>query len=135
MGRLIYTLNTSVDGFVETTDHGLDWSVGDDELLGWFADRARGVPRELLVTFGRAPFAFYISHIYLIHFLSMALGLVQGFEIRQFTTFFFFYPQGYGVGLPGVYLGWLIAVATLYPLCKWVAAIKARRRDWWLSYL
>ena len=47
MGRLIYTLNTSVDGFVETTDHGLDWSVGDDELLGWFTHRARGLDASL----------------------------------------------------------------------------------------
>jgi hypothetical protein len=26
-------------------------------------------------------------------------------------------------------------VALLYPLCRWVAAVKARRTDWWLSYL
>lgn len=30
---------------------------------------------------------------------------------------------------------WLLVVATLYPLCKWVRAIKGRRQDWWLSYL
>jgi hypothetical protein len=23
----------------------------------------------------------------------------------------------------------------VYPFCRWVAAVKARRRDWWLSYL
>jgi len=47
MGRLIYTLNTSVDGFIETPDHSLDWSVGDDELLGWFTNRARGLAASL----------------------------------------------------------------------------------------
>ena len=47
MGRLIYTLNMSLDGFVETTDHGLDWSSGDDELLSWFAERARGLDASL----------------------------------------------------------------------------------------
>ena len=47
MGRLIYTLNTSLDGFVETADHSLDWSVADDELLGWFTDRARGLAASL----------------------------------------------------------------------------------------
>jgi hypothetical protein len=26
-------------------------------------------------------------------------------------------------------------VLALYPLCAWVAGVKARRRDWWLSYL
>jgi hypothetical protein len=30
---------------------------------------------------------------------------------------------------------WLLVVATLYPLCKWVSAVKARRQDWWLSDL
>lgn len=39
MGRLIYTLNVSADGFVETTDKGLDWSKVDDELHRWFNER------------------------------------------------------------------------------------------------
>ena len=47
MGKLIYMLNTSFDGFVETKDHSLDWSVGDDELLAWFVDRARGLDASL----------------------------------------------------------------------------------------
>jgi len=47
MGRLIYTLNTSLDGFVETRDHSLDWSTADDELLAWFADRAHGLAASL----------------------------------------------------------------------------------------
>jgi dihydrofolate reductase len=47
MGKLIYTLNVSVDGFIETADHSLDWSVGDDELLTWFAERARGLAASL----------------------------------------------------------------------------------------
>jgi len=51
------------------------------------------------------------------------------------VTFFFFYPKGYGVSLPGVYVGWLLVVALLYPFCRWVASVKARRRDWWLSYV
>lgn len=47
MGRLIYTMNVSLDGFIETSDHSLDWSVGDDELLSWFTDRARGLAASL----------------------------------------------------------------------------------------
>ena len=41
MGRLIYLLNVSLDGFVETPDHGLDWAVVDEELHTWFNDQAR----------------------------------------------------------------------------------------------
>jgi hypothetical protein len=29
----------------------------------------------------------------------------------------------------------LAVVLMLYPLCRWVADVKARRRDWWLSYV
>lgn len=36
MGKLIYTLNVSLDGFVETPDHRLDWTTVDDELHTWF---------------------------------------------------------------------------------------------------
>jgi uncharacterized membrane protein len=91
--------------------------------------------RQRLVVFGRVPFAFYVAHLYLIHTLAVVVGVVSGFEAHQFLTFSFFFPAGYGVGLPGVYLAWAIVVTALYPLCRWVAAVKARRHDWWLSYL
>jgi dihydrofolate reductase len=41
MGKLVYLMNVSLDGFVETPEHGLDWTVVDDELHGWFNDRIR----------------------------------------------------------------------------------------------
>jgi hypothetical protein len=44
-------------------------------------------------------------------------------------------PAGYGFGLPVVYVLWLLGLVLLYPLCRWFASVKARRRDWWLSYL
>ena len=47
MGRLIYTLNMSVDGFIETPDRSLDWSAGDEELLRWFAERAQALAATL----------------------------------------------------------------------------------------
>ncbi len=43
MGRLIYALNVSVDGFIETPDHGLEWATIDDEIHAWFNDRFRKV--------------------------------------------------------------------------------------------
>jgi Dihydrofolate reductase len=41
MGKLIYLMNVSLDGFVETPDHNLDWTNVDDELHTWFNDRER----------------------------------------------------------------------------------------------
>ncbi len=47
MGRLIYLLNVSLDGFVETPERGLDWTVVDDELHTWFNDQTRSVAASL----------------------------------------------------------------------------------------
>ena len=33
------------------------------------------------------------------------------------------------------YVGWILIVIALYPMCRAFADVKARRRDWWLSYL
>jgi dihydrofolate reductase len=41
MGRLIYALNVSLDGFVETPSHSLDWADVDEEVHTWFNDVAR----------------------------------------------------------------------------------------------
>lgn len=47
MGKLIYLMNVSLDGFVETPDHSLDWTFVDDELHSWFNDRERGLDASL----------------------------------------------------------------------------------------
>jgi dihydrofolate reductase len=41
VGKLVYLMNVSLDGYVETPDHGLEWTKVDEELLTWFNDRAR----------------------------------------------------------------------------------------------
>ena len=47
MGRLIYSLNVSLDGFVETPDHSLAWANVDDEVHTWFNDQARRLAASL----------------------------------------------------------------------------------------
>ena len=44
-------------------------------------------------------------------------------------------PAGYGYDLAVVYLIWFGNVLALYPLCRWFAEVKRRRREAWLSYL
>jgi hypothetical protein len=39
-----------------------------------------------------------------------------------------------GYGSAGTIKDALVMVL-LYPFCRWVAAVKARRRQWWLSHL
>ena len=41
MGRLIYSMSISLDGFVETPSRSLDWVLVDDELHAFFNDEAR----------------------------------------------------------------------------------------------
>jgi hypothetical protein len=110
-------------------------TLGPPAILLAFADRITGFVKESLVIFGRAPFAFYVAHVFLIHVLSVLTGVLQGFEAQQFLTIFFYFPPGYGLSLPAVYTVWLIVIAILYPLSRRVAGVKAQHRDWWLSYL
>ena len=110
-------------------------TLGPAVIACAFAERIRGPMSDALVTLGRAPLAFYISHLYLIHALAILLGIAQGFAAEQFLTHYRFFPKGFGVGLLGVYLIWIAVVLVLYPFCRWVAAVKARRQDWWLSYV
>ncbi len=97
--------------------------------------RVKGPVADVFVTFGRVPFLFYVTHLYLVHALAVAAGLAQGFPGSAIRTVHRLLPEGYGFGLPVVYLVWLCVVAALYPVCRRYAALKARSRAWWLSYL
>ena len=110
-------------------------TLGPAALVCAWADSWRGPVNDALVTLGRVPFAFYVAHIYLIHAIAVALGVAQGYDLRAMTVLFVFFPKDYGVPLPWVYMAWVAVVLALYPLCRWVAAVKARRSDWWLSYV
>ncbi len=133
-------VTATVIDFLNTTKYppSLDFilmTLGPAAVLCAFADKIPAGIRGILTTFGRVPFAFYVAHFILIHTLSVLLGVAQGFRASQFMTLFLFYPQGYGVPLLGVYVVWLVVIGTLYPWCRWMAGVKTRRRDWWLSYL
>jgi len=133
-------LSASLMSFLATTKYPPSllytlMTLGPAAIVCGFADRLPGTIRNVLLTFGRAPLAFYITHFYLIHVLSILLGLSEGFKAEQFLTHYRFFPTGYGVGLGGIYLFWMLVVAAVYPLCRYVAAVKARRTDWWLSFL
>ena len=110
-------------------------TLGPAAVLCGYADRLNGAIKNALVMYGRVPFAFYVAHFYLIHALSVVLGILQGYSFDQMTTVFMFFPKGYGLPLAGVYAVWAVVVLGLYFPCRWMAGVKARRRDWWLSYL
>ena len=59
MGKLIYLLNTSLDGFIETPDHSLDWATVDEEIHGWFNDQMRSLDATL---YGRRLYEVMAAH-------------------------------------------------------------------------
>ncbi len=90
------------------------------------------IARPLLV-FGRVPLLFYVTHLALLRYTSGPLAYVRWGPAA------FRLPPGHA-GSPeyplwGAYVAWLVALVTLYPLCRWFAGVKERNRAWWLSYL
>lgn len=41
MGKLIYSLNVSLDGYAEAPEHSLAWANVDDEVHAWFNEQTR----------------------------------------------------------------------------------------------
>ena len=105
--------------------------------LAWL-EHARGRVFSFFVTYGRVPLFFYVAHIYLVHAIAVAVAYGQGGAARFLFTSdgpLAAHPPWYGVGLGWVYVAWVFIVIALYPPCRAFAEVKARRRDWWLSYL
>ncbi|MCA1199913.1 DUF1624 domain-containing protein [Sphingomonas sp. R647] len=83
-------------------------------LLGW------------LTVFGSVPLFFYILHLYGLHLLNIALGMVIQ------------HREGVLVSVPNVGAIWLVALAAAVPCwfaCRWFGAIKRRSGRWWMRYL
>ena len=99
---------------------------------------ARNPLARALITYGRVPLFFYLLQWVIAHSLGYLLSLSAG----KPTWIYFGLPgpgqappPNVGFDLWVVYAAWITGVILLYPLCRWYAGVKARRRDWWLSYL
>ena len=102
-----------------------------------------GLPRTLrpALVFGRVPLFYFVLHLSLIHLLAVILCYAQYgeahwmFESPNLGAYPFTPPPGWGLSLPTIYALWVVVVVMLYPICRWFAAVKQRRTDWWLSYI
>jgi uncharacterized membrane protein len=112
--------------------------------LAWFESRkpaSAGLASKLrtfFVTFGRVPLFFYLLQWPMAHLTSIVAHLIGGKPIRwMFGTALQTTgpPPGMGFNLLVVYICWIAGILLLYPLCKWFAGVKQRKRSWWLSYL
>jgi uncharacterized membrane protein len=114
----------------------LTMTIGPALLALAAMERARGRLANFITTFGRVPFFYYIAHLFLIHALAVLFAWATHVDTAWLLGAFPpTKPAGYGLGLGGIYAVWLAVILALYPLCRWFAAIKQRRRDWWLAYL
>jgi uncharacterized membrane protein len=107
-------------------------------FLGWAERHTRSPYANVFITFGRVPFFFYLLQWIVAHLLAVGLSWMTGRPVAYLFTNFILapaLPAGAGFSLGVVYLLWILGAILTYPLCVWFAGVKARRRDWWLSYL
>lgn len=106
--------------------------------LVWFERVGRRGLAGPLIIFGRVPMFYYLLQWFAAHGITLAVVVA----LHQHPVWLFWHgfpppaagPDA-GVRLRTTYLIWFSVIALLYPLCRWYAGVKARRRDWWLSYL
>ena len=93
----------------------------------------------ILNIIGRVPFFYYIIHIYIIHFLCVALFFAKGYSFndnfRLDMAFGFRPKENFGFQLGYVYLIWLFVLALCYFPCRWYNNYKSTHKKWWLSYI
>jgi uncharacterized membrane protein len=107
-------------------------------FLAWFEGRERGRIARIFIVYGRVPLFFYLLQWITTHTLALVAGRIAGKPTDYLFANLVFgppWPAGAGFGLGMVYALWVLGVILLYPLCRWYAGVKARRHDWWLSYL
>lgn len=110
-------------------------TMGPALMILPFLEDLRGRFVDAITVFGRVPFFYYVIHVPVIH-----LGAIVYSMLRYGTAGWWFappeqYPPGYEHNLWLAYGVWVAVLLLLYPVCKWYAALKRRRKDWWLSYL
>jgi uncharacterized membrane protein len=98
-------------------------------------ERWTGPVARFFIVYGRVPLFYYILHLFLIHVIAVLVAGATGFGARNLVREWMSIPPGWGFPLPVIYLIWVAVVLSLYPLCRWFAGVKARRREAWLSYL
>jgi uncharacterized membrane protein len=138
------TLEKTVILFLDTEKYPpslqfLLMTLGPSLLLLGLVDgkKMSGILRPIVV-FGRVPMFFYVLHLYLIHALAVVVAATmhQPYQWLLHGGFWFYdLPEGYGYGLGGVYLMWMVVIVILYPPCSWFARLKERSKNPLLSYL
>lgn len=104
-----------------------------------FAEKVKGWFANVLITFGRVPFFYYILHILLIHLSALVVNFIRTGNPHQDwygTAPFLELPEANRWGLPLLYLDYFIIVIILYFACRSYARYKLSHPEKkWLKYL
>ncbi|HTE33983.1 MAG TPA: heparan-alpha-glucosaminide N-acetyltransferase domain-containing protein [Chryseolinea sp.] len=116
-------------------------TVGTAFLLLPVLEKFQNGFTNVMRTYGRVAFFYYVGHIYLVHVLTAICFFGRGHSFEDVGNIgqqypFYFVAVGEGYSLPLVYLVWIVVIVLLYPLCKWYDRYKTTHREkWWLSYV
>ena len=119
------SLTRTIIDFLNTTKYPpsllfLLMTLGPAAILCALAEHVPAWLGARLVTFGRAPFAFYVIHLYLLHAGAILLGVFQGFAAPQFLTVFQFFPGAMA----------LACLASTWCGCSWSSRSIRSARGW-----
>ena len=119
-------------------------TLGPALILLTYFDRRSFSRANPLIVFGRVPLFYFVLHFMGAHIAAFALAVLT-YGSSAFTFMWQpvpsmggvpkSFPPDFGWDLWVAYAAWITIVVALYPLCRWFASVKERRRDWWLSYL
>ncbi|MFL5568457.1 MAG: DUF1624 domain-containing protein [Gemmatimonadaceae bacterium] len=116
-------------------------TLGPAMIFLWAVDRGTPHVARPALIIGKVPMFYYLLHFALIHVVAVIICYARYrsahwmFESPDLGHYPFTPPPGWGYSLPVVYLVWAAVVIMMYPLCRWYAAVKARRSESWLRYL
>ncbi len=137
------TLELSIISFLNFTKYPpsliyLSIFLGIAMVVMSLLDRELGKWSHPFKNVGQVPFFFYILHIPILHIAGIGLALYTfGDADWLFKAVLGPTPKEYSYEyeLLPIYLAWIGVVILLYFPSRWFAELKARRKDWWLSYL
>jgi uncharacterized membrane protein len=115
-------------------------TLGVLAICTWFFDRfkAQRIFTRLSV-FGQVPFFFYLLHLFIIHGAALLCAKVlswpQDYLFWQRLGPNLTPPDGYGFGLLGIYVVWMMVLLMLFPLCQRFAQQKQQSSAKWLRFL
>lgn len=105
--------------------------VLDSREPGWFGRR--------MTVFGAVPLFFYVLQWPTLHLMSRLFQWMAGQPVGWDGYYPFAddyaVPEGTGFSIGVTYLGWILSLVLLYPLCSWFAGYKRRNpRRGWLAF-